>query len=239
MEKLSEIEAEYFWNWCKEAYLYKENKDALLYLQDELNINVNMVLLLYFVQSKYVSLNTSEINQLLSALQDAEKATNKLREARRSFSSNKASTEYKHALALELNSECTQQTILIRTLKALFNAQSINDILENEHNRDFYQESKHAPQSESSNAKKGARNGDTRIDELYKLKLETKGADDTTKMSSSRFCFSVEEVEKMLRLAYPHIPHEGACFDALRTVSKNIEQLLIHNKTMTQTTNIN
>lgn len=111
---------EEFWAFSLAFYGVEENKKCLLWLQDNVNLNVNLLLFAIYSVDQGFLVTNEQFLSLNRALVKVEKETEELRKARILIGQeDKTSEAYKHALSLELEHEKIQQKKLVESVQTL------------------------------------------------------------------------------------------------------------------------
>lgn len=115
-------DSQQLWQWS--LVLYPAIKTIALDWQDQFGVNVNLLLLLLYLQRQQRCLSTSDIQQLQAALAPQQQLfTLPLRQLRRQLPahlSEQAAVDFKqHLLQAELHSEQLEQQLLIQCLQGL------------------------------------------------------------------------------------------------------------------------
>ncbi len=113
-----------FWQFSSDFYGVASNKEALLRLQDDSELNVNIMLLILFLGQQGYVLEQAQVKKLQEDITELDSLTSHIREARRQakrlFSEPKASNidnaEYEGLLSVELSLEKRQQAQLVLSL---------------------------------------------------------------------------------------------------------------------------
>lgn len=101
------------WQFSLDYYAVNEVKEACLCLQNQFQGNVNLLLLLKWLDEQQLSINDSEWPHLLACLSHSESLVHSFRELRRKLKSHLSETLYREALQFELRLEKQQQAELI------------------------------------------------------------------------------------------------------------------------------
>lgn len=124
MDLKTSISASEFWQYSLQYYTQNNNQETLLWLQDNAALNVNIVLLIMYLQTKSVFISTKQFNQLNNINQKLDSLTSNFREKRRLLKADNIgkgmadyrTDDYKDLLHQELESERQQQARLIDTV---------------------------------------------------------------------------------------------------------------------------
>jgi uncharacterized protein (TIGR02444 family) len=115
------VTSDAFWQYSLRVYGAGQTKDCLLYLQDEANLNVNILLFSGFLASKGYMLYATDIVHLFKAIKPLDERTKRLRAKRIRFalacsgqSKCKLSAYYKALMATEIMSEKEQQEAIVK-----------------------------------------------------------------------------------------------------------------------------
>lgn len=107
-----------FWDWS--LALYPQIKPLCLAWQDDYGLNVNLMLLLLYLQQQQRPLTTRQLQQLIAALAPQQAFTQQLRQLRRQLPAHLAAADAarfkQQLLQAELCSEQLEQQCLITTL---------------------------------------------------------------------------------------------------------------------------
>ncbi|MBD8513190.1 TIGR02444 family protein [Photobacterium sp. WH77] len=105
-----------FWRFCLQHYSLGGVSQACLQLQDDFRGNVNLALLLLWLDSQQYSLSETEIRQLDKALAASDSQLKAYRQLRRALKPQLDQPGYQQMLDFELLLEQSQQQDLIRCL---------------------------------------------------------------------------------------------------------------------------
>ena len=109
-----------FWQFSLFIYEKNDNKENFLWLQDKLNLNVNLLLFALYLVEEGFQITDEQFLRLNQYIAVAEEETNALRLRRRNIpGSQKTELIYKAALQEELDSEKRQQAQLIENVTKL------------------------------------------------------------------------------------------------------------------------
>ena len=111
---MSQVDA--FWDFSVRLYEEDRIRQQCLYLQDQYKLNVNLLLLCCFLESKGQVLSNADVNVLIGASTATQAKLTIMREDRKK---QKGTSQYQHFLEQELTIEKQQQADLIRALDAL------------------------------------------------------------------------------------------------------------------------
>ena len=120
---LNRVNSEALWQFS--LALYPKVKTSCLKLQDELGANINLLLLLCYLEQQQLSINSTQINQLSAALQPfSQQFTQAVRTLRRQSQSPLLShTQQQHLkqalLSAELTLEQLEQQLLVQHCPAV------------------------------------------------------------------------------------------------------------------------
>lgn len=128
-----------FWHYSLHVYGVTQTKDCLLYLQDEADLNVNILLFSGYLASIGQLLYASDIKRIYKAIKPLDYHTLRLRTKRRRFtlactkacsgqSNFKLSTYYKALLAAEIMSEKIQQEAIVKAADYIFKRPASKDV---------------------------------------------------------------------------------------------------------------
>lgn len=104
---------ERLWQFSLQYYSVREVKEACLSLQNNFNGNVNLLLLLKYLDEQQLTLQEKDWQSLIEAIARTESLVHHYRELRRKLKSNLPDTLYREALQFELQLEKQQQTDLV------------------------------------------------------------------------------------------------------------------------------
>lgn len=110
------FQADLFWRFCLQHYSLEGVSQACLQLQDEFQGNVNLALLLHWLDTQQYALSATEIRQLEQALAATETQLTAYRQLRRNLKPQLDSAGYQQMIDFELMLEQNQQQDLIRCL---------------------------------------------------------------------------------------------------------------------------
>lgn len=110
---------EQLWQFSLQYYAMPEIKEACLSLQNRYHGNVNLLLLLKWLDEQQYSLDQNDFAALKHALARTEQLLEPYRELRRQCKRHLPDTLYRQALQFELQLEQQQQIDLINTLPTL------------------------------------------------------------------------------------------------------------------------
>lgn len=131
------LTSEQLWQFSLQHYALKEVKEACLALQNNYGGNVNLLLLLKYLDQQHVIPSEPGWQQLLSCIEPSERLLGSYRELRKSLKSHLPDTLYREALQFELELEKQQQQDLIscinQSLFTLANGESLTERYCREH----------------------------------------------------------------------------------------------------------
>lgn len=107
---------ERLWQFSLQYYSVREVKEACLSLQNNFNGNVNLLLLLKYLDEQQLTLQEKDWQSLIEAIARTESLVHHYRELRRKLKSNLPDTLYREALQFELQLEKQQQTDLVEVI---------------------------------------------------------------------------------------------------------------------------
>ncbi|WP_047047580.1 TIGR02444 family protein [Vibrio mexicanus] len=110
---------ERLWQFSLQYYSVREVKDACLYIQNQYHGNVNLLLLLKWLDEQQVSFADQEWHHLESCLGKSEALLHSFRELRKKLKSHLADTLYREALQFELQLEKQQQADLVDCINSM------------------------------------------------------------------------------------------------------------------------
>ncbi|ELV8626524.1 hypothetical protein ATY35_05710 [Vibrio cidicii] len=110
---------ERLWQFSLQYYGVKEVKAACLSLQNQFNGNVNLLLLLKWLDEQQLSFDEEEWHKLQSCLGRSETLLHTYRELRRQCKQHLPDTLYREALQFELQLEKQQQADLVECINTL------------------------------------------------------------------------------------------------------------------------
>ncbi|KDM90579.1 TIGR02444 family protein [Photobacterium galatheae] len=113
------FQADLFWRFCLQHYSSGGVSQACLQLQDEFKGNVNLALLLHWLDTQHYALSATEISQLEQALAATETQLTAYRQLRRTLKPQLDSAGYQQMIDFELMLEQNQQQDLIQCLNHL------------------------------------------------------------------------------------------------------------------------
>ncbi|WP_413112802.1 TIGR02444 family protein [Thaumasiovibrio sp. DFM-14] len=122
-----QITADQFWQFGIAHYQRNGVKHACLCLQNHYQGNINLALLLIYLDQQKVFLNEEQIQTLIIALESSQTLILPYREMRKQLKSQLKSTGYQQLLNFELKLEQQQQEDLLRTVEAFRLAQNDAD----------------------------------------------------------------------------------------------------------------
>lgn len=108
-----------FWQFSLHHYSKKGVQEACLTLQDTYQGNVNLALLLIWLDEQAISLSFSDINLLIDALAPSQALIQPYRALRKQVKNHLPTALYQQHLKFELTLECQQQQDLINQLNKL------------------------------------------------------------------------------------------------------------------------
>ncbi len=111
-----QLTTEQFWQFGITHYQRKGVKHACLCLQNQYQGNINLALMLIYLDKQKVFLNEDQIQQLITVLESSQGLIAPYREMRRNLKLQLKSTGYQQLLNFELLLEQRQQYDLISTL---------------------------------------------------------------------------------------------------------------------------
>jgi uncharacterized protein (TIGR02444 family) len=104
---------EHLWQFSLQYYGVKDVKEACLSLQNHFGGNVNVVLLLKWLDDQHVSINKLDFERLVNSTATTDKLLNRYRELRKALKIHLPDPLYREALQFELQLEKQQQADLI------------------------------------------------------------------------------------------------------------------------------
>ncbi len=107
---------EHLWQFSLQYYAVRNVKEACLSLQNNFGGNVNLLLLLKYLDEHQVTIGERDWKQLLSSIEPTDKLISSYRELRRSLKAHLPDTLYREALRFELQLEKQQQADLVRCI---------------------------------------------------------------------------------------------------------------------------
>jgi uncharacterized protein (TIGR02444 family) len=118
-----------FWQYSLHYYTQNNNQTTLLWLQDNAALNVNIVLLLMYLQTKSMFISVNQFNDLNQKNQALDSLTSNFREKRRVLKADNIDKEmadyrtvdYQELLQQELDLEKQQQAQLINVVSEFIN----------------------------------------------------------------------------------------------------------------------
>lgn len=124
LDAQTNISTDEFWQFSLQYYGLNDNQTLLLWLQDKAGLNVNLVLLLFYLQTKSVCISFNEFNYLKVFNKNLDSLTSNYREKRRELKEDNIakglvdyrSISYQDLLNQELDLEKQQQTNLIQAV---------------------------------------------------------------------------------------------------------------------------
>ncbi|MGC9423450.1 MULTISPECIES: TIGR02444 family protein [Vibrio] len=119
MHATSLLTLESLWQFSLRYYSVREVKEACLCLQNQFHGNVNLLLLLKWLDEKQLTFPESAWATIASALAQTEDLIEHYRELRRKLKSHLPDTLYREALQFELQIEKQQQADLIACIHQL------------------------------------------------------------------------------------------------------------------------
>ncbi len=136
LKGVNDLTSEEFWAFSLDFYSIAAHQEALIWLQDHAQLNVNLVLLIFYSAINRHSFNNNKIKCLQKSIKELDSLTSNLREERRSHKANKiqvGQSDYKDAyyrelLAKELMLEKQQQTTLIETVLCLNKCEKTDEL---------------------------------------------------------------------------------------------------------------
>lgn len=123
------ISADEFWQFSLQFYGLDDNQTLLLWLQDKAGLNVNLVLLLFYLQTKSVYISFNKFSHLKDINKNLDSLTSNYREKRRELKADNIakgmpdyrSISYQELLKQELDLEKQQQNNLLQATLAFVN----------------------------------------------------------------------------------------------------------------------
>ncbi|RXJ73434.1 TIGR02444 family protein [Veronia nyctiphanis] len=116
---IQQATAEALWQFSLSHYSHHDVKHACLKLQDDYQGNVNLALLLVWLELSEFSLSDSDLYKLKSALSDSETLLRRYRQVRRDLKAELSHSGYQKLLNFELMLEKKQQQDLIAAVNHL------------------------------------------------------------------------------------------------------------------------
>ncbi|WP_172561691.1 TIGR02444 family protein [Vibrio furnissii] len=110
---------ERLWQFSLQYYSVREVKEACLSLQNNFNGNVNLLLLLKYLDEQQVTPIENEWQQVIDCLSRSETLLHSYREMRRKMKTHLPDTLYREALQFELQLEKQQQADLVDCINHL------------------------------------------------------------------------------------------------------------------------
>lgn len=110
---------ERLWQFSLQYYSVREVKEACLSLQNNFNGNVNLLLLLKYLDEQQVTPIENEWQQVIDCLSRSETLLHSYREMRRKMKNHLPDTLYREALQFELQLEKQQQADLVDCINHL------------------------------------------------------------------------------------------------------------------------
>lgn len=110
------LTSEKLWQFCLQCYADKEVKEACLALQNNYAGNVNLLLLLKYLDQQRVRPIESDWQRLLTSIEPSEQQLARYRELRKSFKPHLPDSLYREALQFELELEKQQQDDLVNCI---------------------------------------------------------------------------------------------------------------------------
>ncbi|MDO6706206.1 TIGR02444 family protein [Photobacterium sp. 1_MG-2023] len=110
------FQADQFWRFCLQHYSQAGVSDACLALQDRFTGNVNLALLLHWLDTQQFALSTTEMRQLEQTLSATDTQLSAYRRLRRALKPQLDAAGYQQMLDFELLLEQNQQEDLIQCL---------------------------------------------------------------------------------------------------------------------------
>jgi uncharacterized protein (TIGR02444 family) len=107
------LTSEQLWQFCLRYYAVREVKEACLALQNNYSGNVNLLLLLKYLDQQQIMPIESDWQRLLASIEPSETLLIDYRELRKSFKPHLPDTLYREALQFELALEKQQQLDLV------------------------------------------------------------------------------------------------------------------------------
>ncbi|QXO17648.1 MULTISPECIES: TIGR02444 family protein [Vibrio] len=107
---------ERLWQFSLQYYSVREVKEACLSLQNNFNGNVNLLLLLKYLDEQQLTLQEQDWQSLIEGIARTETLLHHYRELRRKLKNNLTDTLYREALQFELQLEKQQQSDLIEVI---------------------------------------------------------------------------------------------------------------------------
>ncbi|WP_260259985.1 TIGR02444 family protein [Vibrio intestinalis] len=104
---------ERLWQFSLQYYSVREVKEACLNLQNQFKGNVNLLLLLKWLDEQQVTIDEQDWHKVEECLGRSESLLNSFRELRRKLKFNLSDTLYREALQFELQLEKQQQSDLV------------------------------------------------------------------------------------------------------------------------------
>lgn len=135
MDFIKTISGNEFWQYSLQYYTRDNNQTILLWLQDNAALNVNVVLLLMYLQTKGLYISIDQLSHLNKNNQDLDRLTSSFREKKRILKADNISkgmadyrtVEYQALLQQELDLEKQQQMALI-DIASKFSWQANKDV---------------------------------------------------------------------------------------------------------------
>lgn len=109
----SSLTLEGLWQFSLDYYAVNEVKEACLCLQNQFQGNVNLLLLLKWLDEQQLDISDSDWPRLLARLSHSESLVHSFRDLRRKLKSHLSETLYREALQFELRLEKQQQAELV------------------------------------------------------------------------------------------------------------------------------
>lgn len=116
---ISLINEEEFWQYSVELYQSGDNQRLFLSLQDRFDLNVNVLLSMYYLAFKNIALSPTQIAQLNESIVSENKITKAIRSQRRKLKDSEKAcdqSKYDELLDKELNSEKREQKAIMKYL---------------------------------------------------------------------------------------------------------------------------
>jgi uncharacterized protein (TIGR02444 family) len=110
---------EHLWQFSLRYYSVREVKEACLSLQNNYHGNVNLLLLLKWLDEQQVSIPSDDWQRVMDCLSRSDELLQSYRELRRKFKSHLPDTLYRETLQFELQLEKQQQSDLIDCINTL------------------------------------------------------------------------------------------------------------------------